>query len=181
MSTQPNENERIYADGRPLGERPQWDRDFPTDVPADQTLARREFTKFLVLTSGAMVAGQCWIAGMSAFQGEASYPEVKIADDDAVPPDGIVEFRYPTDHDPCLLIRLRDGRLVAYNQKCSHLACAVIPQPQKDRLLCPCHNGYFEIAEGRPTAGPPRRPLPRIKLKVEDGAIYAMGVEFRTV
>jgi Rieske Fe-S protein len=37
------------------------------------------------------------------------------------------------------------------------------------------------MAEGRPIAGPPRRPLPRIKLAVREGAVYAIGVELRTV
>jgi nitrite reductase/ring-hydroxylating ferredoxin subunit len=32
----------------------------------------------------------------------------------------------------------------------------VIPDPQQGQLRCPCHNGYFEINEGRPIAGPPR-------------------------
>ena len=59
-------------------------------------------------------------------------------------------------------------------------AGAGIPQPERDQLRCPCHNAYFEINEGRPIAGPPRRPLPRITLQVRDGVIYATGVELRT-
>ncbi len=160
---------------------PRWQQDFPTDIPDEDVLARREFTKFLVLTSGAFVAGQCWIGGMSLLREEEALPEKRIAADNEVRPEGIVEFRYPTDDDPCLLIRLRDGRLVAYGQHCSHLSCAVIPEPAQGQLRCPCHNGYFEINEGRPIAGPPRRPLPRIKLAVRDGTIYATGVELRTL
>ena len=96
-------------------------------------------------------------------------------------PGGVVEFRYPTEDDPCLLIRLAGGRLVAYGQKCSHLSCAVIPEPAREALRCPCHNGSFEMREGRPLAGPPRRPLPRVTLAVRGGVIYATGVELRTV
>lgn len=180
MAFERDDGERTYPDGLPLSQQPQWKRDFPTDVPADQSLARREFTKFLTLTSGAFVAGQCWIAGMSSLREPESYPEVRIADEAAVPPGGVVEFRYPNEHEPCLLIRLKDGRLVAYNQKCPHLACAVIPQLDLNQLKCPCHHGYFEISGGRPTAGPPRRPLPLIRLLVKDGGIYATGVEYRT-
>lgn len=180
MTDSRHESERIYPDGRPLADQPKWQRDFPTDVPVDQALARREFTKFLVLTSGAFVAGQCWIAGMTLLQSEESFPEQRIVDDSAVSPGDVVEFRYPAD-EPCLLIRLKDGGLVAYRQSCTHLDCAVVPQPELDQLRCPCHNGYFEIKEGRPTAGPPRRPLPLVKLAVKDGGIYATGVEYRTV
>jgi Rieske Fe-S protein len=181
MSPHPGEPDRGYPDGRPLSEQPRWRQDFPTDVPDDDALARREFTKFLVLTSGAFVAGQCWIGLMSLLRGEKPSPEKRVAAEGDVPPGGVVEFRYPTEDEPCLLIRLRDGRLVAYGQECSHLSCAVIPEPGQGRLRCPCHDGYFEIDEGRPIAGPPRRPLPRITLEVRDGVIYATGVELRTV
>jgi nitrite reductase/ring-hydroxylating ferredoxin subunit len=139
-------------DGRPPAEQPRWRQDFPTDTPEDEALARREFTKFLVLTSGAFVAGQGWIGLMSLLREEKPLPAKAIAAEGEVPPGGVVEFRYPTEDDPCLLVRLHDGRLVAYGQQCSHLSCAVIPEPEQRQLRCPCHNGFFEIHEGRPPA-----------------------------
>jgi Rieske Fe-S protein len=181
MNLSPGERDPKYPDGRPPSEQPRWRQDFPTDIPEDDALARREFTKFLVLTSGAFVAGQCWIGLMSLFRQEGPLPARRIAAERDVLPGGVVEFRYPTDDNPCLLIRLRDGRLVAFGQQCSHLSCAVIPEPEQGHLRCPCHNGLFEINEGRPIAGPPRRPLPRITLEVRDGVIYATGLELRTV
>ena len=54
------------------------------------------------------------------------------------------------------------------------------PASERGELHCPCHVGYFDLATGRPIAGPPRRPLPRIALEVRDGIIYATGVEERT-
>jgi Rieske Fe-S protein len=181
MSASQDDQDRQYPDGRPLSEQPRWRQDFPTDIPADDGLSRREFTKFLVLTSGAFVAGQGWIGLMSLLRDDSPLPEKQIARESDVPAGGVVEFRYPSEDHPCLLFRLDDGRLVAYAQQCSHLSCAVIPEPERGQLRCPCHNGYFEINEGRPVAGPPRRPLPRIKLAVRDGIIYATGVELRTV
>jgi Rieske Fe-S protein len=181
MSVIPGEQDRTFPDDRPLSQQPRWRQDFPTDIPAADALSRREFTKFLVLTSGAFVAGQCWIGLMSLLRNSGPVPEKRIAADADVPNGGVVEFHYPGNDDPCLLIRLGDGRLVAFGQECSHLSCAVIPEPERGLLRCPCHNGYFEINEGRPIAGPPRRPLPRVTLTVRDGAIYATGVEFRTV
>jgi Rieske Fe-S protein len=181
MSGFPGEQNRTFPDDRPLSQQPRWRQDFPTDTPADDALSRREFTKFLVLTSGAFVAGQCWIGMMSLLRDSGPIPEKRIAADADVPKWGVVEFHYPSDDNPCLLIRLGDDRLVAFGQECSHLSCAVIPEPKQGQLHCPCHNGYFEINEGRPIAGPPRRPLPRVTLAVRDGAIYATGVEVRTV
>src|SRR5947199_231526 len=116
MSVSQSDQDRDFPDGRPLSEQPRWRQDFPTDIPADDALARREFTKFLVLTSGAFVAGQGWIGLMSLLR-EGSLPEKRIAAEADVPPGGVVEFRYPSEDAPCLLIRLADGRLVAYGQQ----------------------------------------------------------------
>lgn len=174
------EYQREFPDHRPASEQPQWRLDFPTEIPEDDSVARREFTKFLVLTSGAFVAGQCWIALSSQFRSSGSWPEKRIATAQDIAPGQIVEFAYPTDDHHCLLVRMDDGKLVAYGQECSHLACAVIPRPAHGDLHCPCHNGYFDLRDGRPTAGPPRRPLPRIVLVERDGQIYATDVELRT-
>jgi Rieske Fe-S protein len=89
-------------------------------------------------------------------------------------------FRYPNEHEPCLLLRPDETTLLAFSQKCTHLACAVVPQFDTGRLLCPCHNGYFDLTTGRPLAGPPRRPLPVVTLAVRDGVVFATGVELRT-
>ena len=52
----------IPPDGRPYHDQPQWRNDFPIDWPQDELVARRDFTKFLVLTSFAFAVGQVWIA-----------------------------------------------------------------------------------------------------------------------
>jgi Rieske Fe-S protein len=90
-------------------------------------------------------------------------------------------FAYPTSHDPCLLIRTRDGQLVAYSQKCTHLSCAVVPELDEGILRCPCHDGIFDLATGGNLAGPPPRPLPAIELEVKGDDIFAVGVKERTV
>jgi nitrite reductase/ring-hydroxylating ferredoxin subunit len=180
MSLSTGEYKREFPDHRPEEAQPQWRRDFPTEVPEDDLVARREFTKFMVLTSGAFVAGQCWIAAHSHFRREGPWPEKQIAAADQVSAGSVVEFTYPGDDQRCLLMRLEDQSLVAYGQECSHLACAVVPRLEEGHLHCPCHNGYFDLRDGRPIAGPPRRPLPRITLVERDGQIFATGVELRT-
>jgi Rieske Fe-S protein len=89
-------------------------------------------------------------------------------------------FHYPGEHDACLLVRLGDRDLVAFGQKCTHLSCAVIPRPAENVFHCPCHEGYFDLRTGRPIAGPPPRPLPRITLELRGRDVYATGVELRT-
>ena len=58
MNLPGGEQPREYPDKVPLPLQPHWRQDFPTDIPEDDHVARREFVKFLVLTSGAFVAGQ---------------------------------------------------------------------------------------------------------------------------
>src|SRR5947208_16080092 len=110
MSAPPTDNDRDYPDGRPLPEQPRWRQDFPTDIPEDDALARREFTKFLVLTSGAFVAGQCWIGLMSLLRDERPVPESRAAAGGAGLPGGVVESGDRTRAVRCLLFRLALGR-----------------------------------------------------------------------
>ncbi len=92
----------------------------------------------------------------------------------------VVEFHYPTEDDPCLLVRSDQDTLLAYSQVCTHLSCAVQPEVEAGKFHCPCHNGWFDMQTGQVLAGPPTRPLPRITLEVKAGMIYATGVEVST-
>jgi nitrite reductase/ring-hydroxylating ferredoxin subunit len=168
-------------DEKPHVEQPQWRQDFPIDVPQDNYISRREFTKFLVLISGAFVVGQSWIVWENWRRARRGAPPiVQIATLDKIPVGSSLVFHYPNEDEPCLLMRPEESTLLAYSQKCTHLSCAVIPELEKKRIVCPCHHGYFALDDGRVLAGPPQRPLPRITLQVKGNAIYATGVELRT-
>jgi nitrite reductase/ring-hydroxylating ferredoxin subunit len=172
-------------DGSPLATQPAWRKDFPIDWPVDQYVARRDFAKFLVLISGAFVAGQAWIAAQDLVRKNRSAalpssPRTKIAQLHDLSIGTARVFRYPTENDRCLLIRLEPDVLLAYSQSCTHLSCAVVPRFDKGVLHCPCHEGYFDLKTGRNIAGPPPRPLPRILLAIEGDDVYATGVEERT-
>ena len=169
-----------FPDGRPESEQPAWRHDFPIDWPEDNYVARRDYTKFLVLTSFAFVVGQAWI-GLQGLLRRGRPPRRRVARLGEIPGGGVLAFHYPARHDPCLLLRPDERTLVAYGQKCTHLSCAVVPRPERGALHCPCHVGSFDIVSGRPVAGPPRRPLPRVTLEVRGGVVYATGVEERTV
>ena len=54
-------------------------------------------------------------------------PIVKIAERSQLPVGGVLVFHYPHEAEPCLLLRTDADTLVAYSQKCTHLACAVVP------------------------------------------------------
>ena len=154
-------------DGRPLDVQPKW---------------RRDFMKFMVLTSLAFTVGQFWIAAPNWVRRRRGAPGLKrIATLPEIPVGGAITFLYPQPTDRCILIRPEPDVLVAFSQQCTHLSCAVVPQPEHNRLYCPCHEGAFDLRSGRPIAGPPNRPLTRVLVAVRGQEIYASGIELRTV
>jgi len=176
----------VPPDGRPLEDQPRWRQDFPIDWPRDHYVARRDFTKFMVLTSLAFVVGQFWIIAQNWFRRRAGKPEIKrIASLRELTFGQVAVFHYPRDEDNCILIRTSEGDahgtgLLAYSQKCTHLTCAVIPDVEKGVIRCPCHEGFFDLKTGVVLSGPPPRPLPRILLEIRGDDVYATGVELRT-
>jgi nitrite reductase/ring-hydroxylating ferredoxin subunit len=171
----------VAPDYAPAEAQPAWRQDFPIDWPQDLYVERRDFMKFLVLTSAAFTAGQIGIAVQNWYRKRSGQPPMqRIASIDELEVAGALGFTYPDEHEPCLLVRLSATEFVAFNQKCTHLSCAVIPRPAERSFFCPCHEGRFDLRTGVPTAGPPRRPLTRIVLDVRGRDIFAVGVEERT-
>lgn len=168
----------IPPDRGAMERQPKWRRDFPIDMAQDGYVARRDFTKFLGITSLAFVVGQFSIAVRNQWRRvRGRLPDLAVAKLDEVPVGSARTFHYPGENDPAILIRPDAETLLAYSSQCTHLQCPVLPDVEHDRLHCPCHAGYFELRTGRPTSGPPRRALPRIQLTVRRGTIYASGFE----
>ena len=171
----------IAPDYTPPEVQPAWRQDFPIDWPQDLFVERRDFLKFMVLTSAAFTIGQVWIAVQNWYRHRAGSPPIqRIASIDDVAVGGALGFAYPDEHEPCLLVRLSASEFVAFGQKCTHLSCAVIPRPEESSFYCPCHEGRFDLRTGAPIAGLPRRPLTRVVLEMRGRDIYAVGVEERT-
>ena len=124
--------------------------------------------KFLVLTSAALTAGQFWIRRQNWLRKRRAAPgdPPRRSLSTISPVGGALVFQYPGELDTACWSACRSSELVAYSQKCTHLSCAVIPEPDEGMLHCPCHEGFFDLRTGTPTAGPPRRPLPRITLEM---------------
>jgi Rieske Fe-S protein len=171
----------IAPDFAPPDAQPAWRQDFPIDWPQDLYVERRDFLKFMVLTSAAFTVGQLWIGVQNWYRRLGGQPpRQRIASADDVAVGGSVGFTYPDEHERCLLVRLSETEFVAFSQTCTHLSCAVIPRPEEGSFFCPCHEGRFDLRSGAPTAGPPRRPLTRVVLDVAGRDIYAIGIEERT-
>jgi Rieske Fe-S protein len=136
----------------------------------------------MVLTSLALTVGQFWILAENWWRRRRGEPEIRrVAALSDVPVGGVLTFAFPSEHDDCVAVRTSEVELVAYSQKCTHLSCAVRPLVDRSVIHCPCHEGYFDLRSGRPIAGPPRRPLPVVRLEVRGDGIYATGIEERTV
>ena len=171
----------IAPDFAPADSQPAWRQDFPIDWPQDLYVERRDFLKFIVLTSAAFTAGQLWIAAQNWYRRRGGQrPILRVAGLDDVPVGASLAFSYPDAYERCLLVRLTTTEFVAFNQKCTHLSCAVIPRLEENSFFCPCHEGRFDLRTGAPTAGPPNRPLTRILLERRGNDIFAVGVEEST-
>lgn len=159
--------------------RPLWAEEFSVHAAEDAYVQRRQFTKFLVLTSFGMLVGNglVWLRTLFAAAPAKAAPGAVVANAADLPVGGVKLFSYPTPADPAILVRKPDGTLAAFSQKCTHLSCAVYYSAQRNRLECPCHEGYFSIDDGRVLQGPPQRPLPRIAVEEREGRILATGVE----
>jgi len=172
--------DRISAtpDGLSEEAQPRWREQFPIDWPGDDLRSRRDFTKLLGLTSLAFVVGQIWIVILALRRRTSPRPgEREVARVSELAPGESKLFEFPGKGGACVLVRLPDGQFVAFGQKCTHLSCPVVPDPARGRFHCPCHNGSFDLATGAPLEGPPRRPLPRLRLEVRGDRVFAVGVE----
>ena len=105
--------------------------------------------------------------------------KVKIAKLSDVKKGEALNFNYPSEEEPAILVHTKDGELKAYNNKCTHLQCPVFYEHEQDVLLCPCHRGFFDVKTGHPIAGPPQRELPMIEMEVINNEIYAVGRKIR--
>lgn len=162
---------------RQSGKEPLWQDEFSIHAADERYVSRRQFTKFLVLTSLGMFVGNAWILVRSLVSRRPANSERTICNANQVPVGGVWLFRYPTANDPCILIRPDDQTYVAYSQKCTHLSCAVYYAREKNRLECPCHEGYFSVRTGAVLQGPPPRPLPRVILERRGDNLVAVGME----
>ncbi|MBP1934587.1 Rieske 2Fe-2S domain-containing protein [Ammoniphilus resinae] len=147
----------------------------------ERSIDRRSFMKTLAGAAGLFAVSTLPWGAVAAKElmglNNKKYPELEIAKLNQVAVGDAVEFAYPGEHDSALLVRLGENEFKAYQNACTHLRCPVFWSKERDQLVCPCHHGFFDVKSGEPTAGPPRRALPEIVIKVDGGSIYAVGVK----
>ena len=160
----------------PPDDQPIWQRDFPYEAIAEEEVTRREFTRYLVLGAGTMAAANVGLAMWTQLRSiNIGKPRAIVALAEVAIGDSYL-FRYPSERDPAVLMRLGESEVVSFSQKCTHLGCVVFYQTDEQRWHCPCHNGNFDTRTGAVLSGPPPRPLGRIIVEIrDDGQIWALG------
>ena len=102
----------------------------------------------------------------TATAGKVMIPETEL-------PEGGAKF-FEFAGSAAVLIRKRDGEIVAFSAVCTHLGCIVQWEKDKQGFLCPCHGGHFN-ADGAVISGPPPKPLARLPFTVSNENIITVG------
>jgi Rieske Fe-S protein len=161
---------------------PNWKSDFPFQAKKATHVGRREFAKFLALFSGALAVtnGAIVIRSLS-FPAKPLEGEHFVCNEDEVLVGKMFQFEiHGSKHIPYILIHLTEGEWRAFEQKCTHLTCAVRYREDLQKIECPCHHGFFSPDTGEVLQGPPPRPLPQLKVVVRDGKVFVKGITENT-
>jgi len=151
---------------------------------------RREFIVAGAAGAAGLVAAQA-LPGRAQAATEsadaAAYPVVEIAPLADLAPGATLDFSYPDDDSPALLIRMPEpadggigpeGDIVAYSILCTHKGCPVSYKAAHKMLICPCHWSTFDPAKaGALVIGQASQGLPRIQLRIADDKVQAVGVD----
>jgi menaquinol-cytochrome c reductase iron-sulfur subunit len=70
------------------------------------------------------------------------------------------------------------GEITVFGPRCTHLGCAYDWKPDRQKFVCPCHDGVFNI-DGRVEGGPPPRALDTLPTKVEEGQLMVQYKDFK--
>ncbi len=91
-----------------------------------------------------------------------------LASTDEIPVNGGMLF----EAEEYIVTQPKKGQFVGFDSLCTHEGCPVDGFETPGKMACPCHGAEFDLATGKPTAGPARKPLPKKPIIVEGGKIY---------
>ncbi|MFD2549677.1 ubiquinol-cytochrome c reductase iron-sulfur subunit [Sphingobacterium suaedae] len=150
-----------------------WKRDFPINRSDANQVTRRDFARILAVVSGGMVVGNGAIAARAFFSKDNEVQtKQQVCTIRDIPVGGTKSFVLEHSSIPYILIHTEDGQYFSYEQKCTHLSCAVYYKPGTGKIECPCHNGWFDVQTGEVLQGPPPRPLKRLDVIIEGEDIF---------
>lgn len=158
---------------------PNWKSDFPIEQKKATHVSRREFAKYLGLFSGALAIGNGTIVIKSLYFPEQHLKgEHLVCKESDVPVGEMLQFEIEGSITvPYILIHLEENKWRAFEQKCTHLACAVRYRADINQIECPCHKGYFNAETGNVIQGPPPRALPQLEVITKEGKIFVKAMQ----
>ncbi len=158
---------------------PKWKQDFPIEQKEATHVSRREFAKFLTLLSGALAVGNGAIVIKSlAFPEKPLEGEHFVCEQAQVPEGEMFQFEIEGSKlVPYILINLGENEWRAFEQKCTHLSCAVRYRHDIGQIECPCHKGYFNPRTGDVIQGPPPRPLPQLEVVIKNNKVFVKALQ----
>jgi Rieske Fe-S protein len=71
-----------------------------------------------------------------------------------------------------VVTRDSEGAVHGFSAVCTHQGC-IVARVADGTINCPCHGSKFDLSTGQPVAGPARRPLPSVAVKVVGNAVVA--------
>jgi len=74
---------------------------------------------------------------------------------------------------PFYIVRLDAQRVIALSAVCTHVRCILDYDRTRQGLVCPCHDGRFDLA-GKVLSGPPPKPLPSYSVAIRAGEVYVL-------
>src|SRR6476661_6978927 len=113
----------LATDFTTMSEQPHWKANFPVRQSAEHAVSRRQFCK--IACGCAVAVGAGVLAKDRLFPVPTGAKPLLISRVDHVPVGGYKLFSYPTEHHPCILVRLGENEFAAYSQSCTHLMCPV--------------------------------------------------------
>lgn len=131
------------------------------------------FSRVLAATGAAALIGPIVAFFWPAKLEEIPSEPLAVGDEDSIPEGEAKTVRYG--RYPAIILNTVERGLVAYSAVCTHFACIVKWNPASGMIECPCHEGYFDPADGTVISGPPPEPLGEIQVNIVDGTIFIGG------
>ena len=117
-------------------------------------------------------------------------PAIRIDGAHSLEPEGrAIKFHLPhppngDEHDEAFVLRLADGRLVGFFNRCAHVT---VPMDYADGefldgtglIMCRVHGARYDPESGAPVLGPGRGPLTRLLVEEDGDTILIRGWERR--
>lgn len=132
----------------------------------ESLFSRRTFINNCITATGALVSGSIFYTLIAAIlpvnKKKAEPTEIKIPLSElALNLNAAQAFTFGSA--PALLIRSEQDELIAVKAVCTHFECLLHYDSMIKQIVCPCHQGFFDIY-GNVIKGPPSQSLTRYQL-----------------